>query len=633
MQNRSLKMSHRNQISPTNMGPSNMGTWRSWLKLGLCTTLSWVVLIWVGEVQPSKQSPRSPIQELSIVPPLMPSEPIAQAVASGVQSGHQIKLNGRLVGANWQRRSEQIGIADVDLMARLGLDLRNSNRVDRQPINWFGTSAESTDTLSTWHGNNLRYLDIAPMASRLGWRTETIGGVLEISTPPSEILAIRQGRQDWGDRVVIDLSQATGWQVEDIPGGVKITIDAAIDRLPEALESRPGRWLKKLQLFQAGRSTVITAALSDGVRPRTWSLAEPNRLIIDFRQDQLEPLDVAWAEGLRWQQRYVAVGAHRFPVYSFTLDPRQDAVSPLPIWSNASTATGIAPLISMAQQWNSVAAINAGFFNRNNQLPLGALRYNERWISGPILRRGAIAWNDNGQMIMDRLSLSQVITTDAGRAFPVLTINSGYVQAGIGLYTADWGPTYTPLADYETIVTVQGQQIVQQQTVPRAGSQAIPIPRDGYLLTVRAYETAANALQAGAQISLSSQAQPSVFDQYPHTLGAGPLLIKDRKIVLDPVSEGFSRNFIEGRAPRSAIGLTADGQWIMATMQNRVGGRGPSLQETAQIMQQLGAVQALNLDGGSSSSLYLSGQLLNRNPRTAARIHNGLGLFLAEGDN
>ncbi|MEO0868876.1 MAG: phosphodiester glycosidase family protein, partial [Cyanobacteria bacterium J06642_11] len=37
--------------------------------------------------------------------------------------------------------------------------------------------------------------------------------------------------------------------------------------------------------------------------------------------------------------------------------------------------------------------------------------------------------------------------------------------------------------------------------------------------------------------------------------------------------------------------------------------------------------QALNLDGGSSSSLYLSGQLTNRNPRSAARINNGLGIF------
>jgi len=45
-------------------------------------------------------------------------------------------------------------------------------------------------------------------------------------------------------------------------------------------------------------------------------------------------------------------------------------------------------------------------------------------------------------------------------------------------------------------------------------------------------------------------------------------------------------------------------------------------------MQQLGAVNALNLDGGSSTTLYLGGQLLDRLPRTAARVHNGIGVFL-----
>ena len=86
-------------------------------------------------------------------------------------------------------------------------------------------------------------------------------------------------------------------------------------------------------------------------------------------------------------------------------------------------------------------------------------------------------------------------------------------------------------------------------------------------------------------------------------MGGGPLLIRDRNIVLNPQLEGFSTNFIQGVAPRTAVGKTADGTWIIATMHDRVGGRGPTLSETAQIMQQLGAVDALNLDGGSSSSL------------------------------
>ena len=59
------------------------------------------------------------------------------------------------------------------------------------------------------------------------------------------------------------------------------------------------------------------------------------------------------------------------------------------------------------------------------------------------------------------------------------------------------------------------------------------------------------------------------------------------------------------------------------------GGRGPTLRETAQIMQQLGAHNALNLDGGNSSSLYLGGSLINRHRGTVGRVHNGLGVFIS----
>ena len=53
---------------------------------------------------------------------------------------------------------------------------------------------------------------------------------------------------------------------------------------------------------------------------------------------------------------------------------------------------------------------------------------------------------------------------------------------------------------------------------------------------------------------------------------------------------------------------------------------GPTLRETALLLQQLGLRDALNLDGGSSTGLMLSGTLSVQGRGVAARIHNGLGL-------
>jgi exopolysaccharide biosynthesis protein len=80
-------------------------------------------------------------------------------------------------------------------------------------------------------------------------------------------------------------------------------------------------------------------------------------------------------------------------------------------------------------------------------------------------------------------------------------------------------------------------------------------------------------------------------------------LVKDRRIVLNAQAEGFSNAFARQAAPRSAIGRTQAGELLLVAIHNSPGGRGPTLTETAQIMAQLGSIDALNLDGGNSASL------------------------------
>ena len=79
---------------------------------------------------------------------------------------------------------------------------------------------------------------------------------------------------------------------------------------------------------------------------------------------------------------------------------------------------------------------------------------------------------------------------------------------------------------------------------------------------------------------------------------------------------------------RSAIANTPTGNIILVAVHNRAGGKGPTLAEMAQLMQQMGTTDALNLDGGSSTSLYLGGQLVDRASATAARVHNAIGIFI-----
>ncbi len=548
------------------------------------------------------------------------------------QQGNQIMLNGRLVPATWSARQQRIGIEDAALTQVLGVTLLSNQDLRQQPVQWFSDPAVQSLVLGTWLTNQSRFLDVTDLARALGWKLQMDGGVLQVATAPARVLAVRQGRQSWGDRIVLDLDQPAPWQLKEDAQAFSITIDGSIDpTVVQSFAGLPGNLVSGISVEANGSQTILRVALSQRLRPRISTLPNANRLVIDIRSDSMIERDILWAPGIRWRQQYVSVAAGRFPVVMLLVDPRQSGLQIKPIQTNPATAVGTSPLITMAQRAQAVAAINAGFFNRNNVLPLGAIRRDNRWISGPILGRGAIAWNPAGEVLMGRLGFQGRVTTSSGQQFPLFALNSGYVGAGVSLYTADWGAAYTPILDNETIITVQNNRVLRQQTAATQGQGSFAVPADGYLLVARANAALAPAVPVGSNVQYQLASVPNEFDRYPNILGAGPLLVQNSQIVLNARAEGFSDAFIREAAPRSAIGKRPEGTLMLVAIHNRVGGAGPTLSDVAQVMQQLGAVDALNFDGGSSTSLYLGGQLLNRSPRTAARVHNGMGIFIQPG--
>lgn len=333
---------------------------------------------------------------------------------------------------------------------------------------------------------------------------------------------------------------------------------------------------------------------------------------------------IRWAPGILWQRQTIDLGKAKFPLTLLRLDLKTPGLTLKPITANPSQMVAVAPMLRTHELWQSIASINGGFFNRKNRHPLGAVKQNGQWLSGPILGRGAIGWTDRGELGFDRLVLRETLRTDRGVTLPLVALNSGYIQGGLSRYSPAWGPAYTPLSDRELILTVEGDRVVQQiQAGAAAEASSYPIPPQGYLIVARS--SASTAPKLGTQLTLESSDELS---RYPNVMGAGPLLLKDRRVVLDAKREQFSDAFIKESALRSVIASFADGTIAIIAIQERIGGRGPTLAETAQIMTQLGAVNALNLDGGSSTSLVLGDQLLNRSLKGRAQVHNGLGVFL-----
>ena len=603
-------------------------------------------------------------------PTLFVNEELAQAPAmANVQQGQEIALNGRkfpVAWSQWQRgESVRTGISDIGAMTTLGIELLSTNSYSIQPIQWFSEGAVRSLTLETRLINPYRYLDITELAVMAGWQLQAQGNTLIINSAPTRITNIRAGNQVWGKRIVLDLERPTFWQVSQTKAEGVVTLDGvALPTVQKQFQPRPtlpngtNKLLSQLgfkdnneqcssvqclltletsgtQNSAGGGSGSVPAQaqtklhinLPEGKGLQVFSLPNPNRLVIDIRAAPLVERDILWAPGIRWHQQFIPVSTAQFPVTWLEVDSRSPNISLKPITSNAQTRTGIAPLVSTARSLQAAAAINGGFFNRKNQLPLGAIRQDGRWLSGPILNRGAIAWNESGAVKIGRLSLQEVLTTATGDRLPVLFLNSGYVQGGLARYTPEWGTTYTPLTDNETIIIVQDQQVTQQIQADLAGKDAFVIPPNGYLLAMRA-NSIPPSIKVGTQVTLESTTVPTDYTSYSQIIGAGPLLLQNRQIVLDSIGEQFSEAFNRQAASRSAIATTNRGTLIVAAVHSAINGKGPTLTELAQVMQQLGAIDALNFDGGSSTSFYLGGQLIDRSPTTAARVHNGLGIFM-----
>ena len=94
-------------------------------------------------------------------------------------------------------------------------------------------------------------------------------------------------------------------------------------------------------------------------------------------------------------------------------------------------------------------------------------------------------------------------------------------------------------------------------------------------------------------------------------VGGGPVLLQNGKISIANNSElKFTGNAIHDKHPRTAMGYTADNKLIILAIEGRNPGigEGATLTQVATILQQLGCIEGLNLDGGGSSCLLINGK-------------------------
>ena len=88
--------------------------------------------------------------------------------------------------------------------------------------------------------------------------------------------------------------------------------------------------------------------------------------------------------------------------------------------------------------------------------------------------------------------------------------------------------------------------------------------------------------------------------------------------------EGFSAGFLALSAPRTVVAQDRNRLWLVTL--KGAGSSDPTLLESSLALRQLGMTDALNLDGGGSTSLLVANNLVMTGRGVTPRVQNALGL-------
>ncbi len=283
---------------------------------------------------------------------------------------------------------------------------------------------------------------------------------------------------------------------------------------------------------------------------------------------------------------------------------------------------GLETTSSIAARCGAVAAVNAGFFRTTGTYrgePSGVLSLNGKLISEPIDGRaafGLITNSSHAQIIFGHLKFSGYVETVRARRLPVNGINR---PRG-----ADELIAYTPEFHRTTLTSRDGcEAIVRRNRIVRIrdGRGSTNIPTGELVISAhgRARDWVLDNFRIGSSVRVEMKLLPveagtaELWRRASYIVGGGPQLIKGGRVAISFEEEGIAEKFVTDRHPRTAIAESKDGRVLIATVDGRQPGvsAGMSLGELANLLLEFGADEAINLDGGGSTTMVISDKLAN----------------------
>lgn len=500
------------------------------------------------------------------------------------------------------------------------------------------------------------------LQAAFGWKLSVAAGEAQLWGPGASLLQVRQAMHPGYCRVVLDLSQPCVYQASVERGRVTLLLPPGPDTTATAGD---------LQVFEFDSTAVprvtrevardgwvtMTLFCEGGQGADLLTLCDPPRLVIDFSL----PRQQAPAEKTPPAPSPTPAAAP-----STQKPPAAPSAASKPTPSRSQPAGPVQPSLWRTMQWNTdvgpatvhlvivnpqspkvdlkpalggplvrslssvahiakvhgaLAAVNGGFFSPTHKVPLGMLVIDGEWMRAPLPDRPVLMIGATGKCEISRVSFDARVHFEGLGFLPVLGLNQNHWEPdSIVVFTHRWGSSVPVTANTTRLVVSARGRVVYRE----CDGRETPLPSGGMVISGhgRRAETLRN-VPLGREAKLTFTTKPE-WPDLRHALGGGPLLVLGSKAVLDPKAEGFRSDVASGRHARTAVGILKDSRVVIAVAEGGPLGRGPGLTlwELTALMLKLGAQSAMNLDGGSSTTLVVDSDVVTRCSAGSPRLVN-----------
>ena len=281
----------------------------------------------------------------------------------------------------------------------------------------------------------------------------------------------------------------------------------------------------------------------------------------------------------------------------------------------------------------TMVGVNGDFYADSGR-PSGVLMRDGIVESPPFGDRSSLGATPDGALDVRRVEFFGT-WRGLGQRRALNDMNQAPGANGISLFTSAYGPATPPQsgvveAVIQPLPPTTPNTDLAGPVVAVSGAGGTAIPQGGAVLVARGTAAARLAEEApvGTTVALRLILRPE-WTGITQAVGGGPVLVRAGGPVFR-AQEAFTTSQLSPRAPRTAVGQTADGRVLMVVTDGRRPGYSVGMTnfELAQTLVRLGAVTASAFDGGGSSSLAFDGKLLNRpsDPGGERPVSNALQL-------